>query len=259
VSSDRVPGEVRPGVEAFNNLMMRVEAAQSAQQRFLAEAAHQLRTPLAGLSAQLDRALLAQDYEALKPALVHLRGSSRRVTRLVNQLLTIARAEPAGDPKRDFGEFDLAALVQATCREWVPDALAAGIDLGFAGERRRGMILGHEPLVGEMLNNLIDNALRYGARAGQSITVRLTSEPQPEIAVEDEGPGVLAEERGRIFERFHRASGSPAGGAGLGLAIVREIARAHGAEAWVEPGADGRGAAFRVRFPAQKMNRNPSV
>jgi two-component system sensor histidine kinase TctE len=259
VASDRVPGEVRPAVEAFNNLMTRVDAAQLAQQRFLSEAAHQLRTPLAGLSAQLDRALLAQDYDALKPALVHLRGSSRRVTRLVNQLLTIARAEPAGDPKRDFAEFDLAALVQEICREWVPDAIANGVDLGFAGDPGPVKVLGHEPLVGEMLNNLIDNALRYGARAGQSVTVRLTRDPQPELAVEDEGPGVPAEERARVFDRFHRVSGSAAGGSGLGLAIVREIARSHDAEAWVEAGADGRGAVFRVRFPPQKMNRSPSV
>ena len=264
VSTDRVPGEVRPAVEAFNSLMARVEAAQSAQQRFLSEAAHQLRTPLAGLSAQLDRALLAQDYEALKPALVQLRGASRRVTRLVNQLLTLARAEPHTDPRGEFAEFDLAALVQETCREWVPDALAAGVDLGFAGEAGPVRVLGHEPLVGEMLNNLIDNALRYGARGGQAVTVRLTSEPQPEILVEDEGPGVAEDERSRIFERFHRVAGSAgtgkdAGGAGLGLAIVREIARMHGAEAWVEPGADGRGAVFRVRFPPQKMNRSPSV
>ena len=259
VPTDRVPGEVRPAVEAFNNLMTRVETAQSAQQRFLSEAAHQLRTPLAGLSAQLDRALRAQDYDSIKPALDQLRGASRRVTRLVNQLLTIARAEPGADPAREFAEFDLAALVQATCREWVPDALAGGVDLGFAGDPGPVWLLGHEPLVGEMLNNLIDNALRYGARSGQSVTVRLTSDPQPEIAVEDEGPGVPPEERSRIFERFHRVSGTAAGGAGLGLAIVREIARSHGAEAWVEPGADGRGAVFRVRFPPQKMNRRPSV
>ena len=84
-------------------------------------------------------------------------------------------------------------------------------------------------------------------------------DPRPEIAVEDEGPGVLEEERSRICERFHRVAGAAAGGAGLGLAIVREIARTHGAEAWVEPGADGRGAVFRVRFPVQKMNRRPSV
>jgi len=259
VPTDRVPGEVRPAVDAFNNLMTRVEAAQSAQQRFLSEAAHQLRTPLAGLSAQLDRALRAQDYDAIKPALDQLRGASRRVTRLVNQLLTIARAEPGADPAREVAEFDLGALVQATCREWVPDALAAGVDLGFAGDPGPLMLVGHEALVGEMLNNLIDNALRYGARGGQAVTVRLSRDPQPEIAVEDEGPGVPPEERSRVFERFHRVSGSGGAGAGLGLAIVREIARTHGAQAWVEAGGDGRGAVFRVRFPAQKMNRKPSV
>lgn len=259
VDDQGVPGEVRPVVDALNNLMTRLEDAQSAQSRFLSEAAHQLRTPLAGLSAQIERALRAQDYEALKPALVHLHGSSRRVTRLVNQLLTLARAEPGGDPKREFAEFDLARLVQETCREWVPEALAQGVDLGFSGETGPVRIVGHELLIGEVLDNLIDNALRYGARSGQSITVRLVASPTVEIVVEDEGPGVPPEERSRIFERFHRVSGAAPGGVGLGLAIVREIAQLHDAQAWVEGGTHGKGAVFRFRFPAQKMMRSPIV
>ena len=248
LGAEGVPGEVRPLVESLDNLMQRLDAAQSAQQRFISEAAHQLRTPLAGLSAQVERALRAQDVVALKPALEQLHHSSRRVTRLVNQLLVLARAEPGADPQRQFARFDLARLVQETCREWVPEALAANVDLGFAGEAGPVLLVGHEVLLGEMLNNLIDNALRYGSRAGQSVTVRLSREPRVEIAVEDEGPGIAEEERSRIFERFHRLPGSAPGGAGLGLAIVREIAHLHGAEVTVSDGPGGRGASFRVAF-----------
>lgn len=249
VGSAGVPGEVRPLIESLDSLMSRLDASHSAQQRFISEAAHQLRTPLAGLSAQVERALRAQDVEALKPALEQLQRSSRRVTRLVNQLLVLARAEPGGDPQRELAAVDLSRIVQDTCREWVPEALGADVDFGFAGDGAPVRIVGHEVLLGEMLNNLIDNALRYGARAGQSVTVRLTREPQVEIAVEDEGPGIPEEERLRVFERFHRLAGSPPGGAGLGLAIVREIAHLHRAEVYVEPGPDGKGATFRVRFP----------
>jgi two-component system sensor histidine kinase TctE len=252
VGSDGVPGEVRPLVESLDNLMIRLDASHSAQQRFISEAAHQLRTPLAGLSAQVERALRAQDVEALKPALEQLQRSSRRVTRLVNQLLVLARAEPGGDPQRELAPTELSRIVQDTCREWVPEALAAGVDFGFAGDGGPVRIVGHEVLLGEMLNNLIDNALRYGARRGQSVTVRLVREPRVEIAVEDEGPGIPEEERERVFERFHRLAGSPPGGAGLGLAIVREIARLHHADVLVEAGPGGRGATFRVIFPPRE-------
>jgi two-component system, OmpR family, sensor histidine kinase TctE len=248
VGAEGVPGEVRPLVQSLDNLMTRLDAAQSAQQRFISEAAHQLRTPLAGLSAQVERALRARDIEALKPALEQLQSSSRRVTRLVNQLLLLARAEPGADPQREFAPLDLARLVQETCRVWVPEALAAKVDLGFAGAAGPVPIVGHELLLGEMLGNLIDNALRYGARPGQAVTVRLTREPRVELAVEDEGPGIPEEERPRVFERFHRLAGSPPGGAGLGLAIVREIAHLHGAQVAVSPGPGGRGATFRVAF-----------
>jgi len=248
VGGESVPGEVRPLVDSLDNLMRRLDAAQSAQQRFISEAAHQLRTPLAGLSAQIERALRAQDVAALKPALEQLHNSSRRVTRLVNQLLVLARAEPGADPQREFARFDLARVVQETCRERVPEALAADVDLGFAGEAGPVTVVGHERLLGEMLNNLIDNALRYGARAGKAVTVRLAREPRIEITVEDEGPGIPEEERSRIFERFHRLPGSAPGGAGLGLAIVREIAHLHGAEVSVAPGPGGKGAIFRVTF-----------
>jgi two-component system sensor histidine kinase TctE len=246
-----VPGEVRPLVASMNNLIERLDAAQSAQQRFISEAAHQLRTPLAGLTSQIERALLARDMDGVNAALTQVQGSSRRVIRLVNQLLTLAKAEPGGDPRRELAPIDLSTIVQETCREWVPDALSKGVDLGFIGTTDPVPILGHEHLIAEMLNNLIDNALRYGAAPGSSVTVRLTAAPHVELAVEDEGPGIPAHERQRVFERFHRLPGAAAGGCGLGLAIVREIARFHGAEVSVDERATGSGAVFRIVFSGQ--------
>ncbi|HXF67224.1 MAG TPA: sensor histidine kinase N-terminal domain-containing protein [Burkholderiales bacterium] len=247
IDDEGVPREVRPLIHAINDLMQRLAAALSAQQRFISEAAHQLRTPLAGVTAQTERALLARDVEAMKAALIQLQVASRRAGRLVNQLLTLARAEPGSDWARDFRPLDLAGLARKTCMEWVPEALDKGVDLGFAGETAPVVVEGDELLLTEMLNNLIDNALRHGARAGGSVTVRLTRSPRVELSVEDDGPGIAEEERSRVFERFQRGSGSSPGGAGLGLAIVREIARSHGAAVCVESNRP-HGAVFRVVF-----------
>ena len=242
------PEEVRPLVNEIDGLMERLGLALSAQSRFISEAAHQLRTPLAGLAAQIDRALISSDIESVKPALDQIRSSARRVTRLVNQLLMLAKAEPGSDPGRQFTNVDLAEIVQQTCMDWVPEAIGRGVDLGYAGDTDPLVIRGDELMLAEMINNLLDNALRYGTQTGGSITVRLTRTPAIEIAVEDDGPGIPEDERARIFERFHRLPGSPAGGSGLGLAIVKEIARIHGARVHVEPREGGSGASFRIRF-----------
>jgi two-component system sensor histidine kinase TctE len=248
INDREAPQEVRPLTRAINDMMKRLETSLTAQRRFIAEAAHQLRTPLAGLTAQADRALLARDIDTIKPALEQLQLASSRVTRLVNQILTLARAEPGHDPAREFVVLDLAKLVQQACREWVPQALARRVDLGYEGESGPVMIRGDELLLSEMLNNLIDNALRYGAAPGGRVTVRLAALPRIELAVEDDGPGIPEDERAHIFDRFHRLPGSAPGGCGLGLAIVREIARAHGAEARAEPKGPEGGAVFRVVF-----------
>jgi two-component system sensor histidine kinase TctE len=248
IGDQGVPREVRPLTHALDDLMSRLGLALGAQQRFIAEAAHQLRTPLAGITAQTERALLARDIETIRPALEQLRLASRRVSRLVNQLLSLARAEPGAEPARNFRPLDLSALVQRVCREWVPEAYAQNVDLGFEGEANPVMINGDELLLSEMLGNLIDNAVRYGARPGGRITVKLTATPSIAISVEDNGPGIPEEERSRIFERFHRVPGSSPGGTGLGLAIVREIARAHGASVSVQPAGPDGGTVFRIEF-----------
>ncbi|HEX2831094.1 MAG TPA: sensor histidine kinase N-terminal domain-containing protein [Burkholderiales bacterium] len=253
VTQARTPDEVKPLVDALNDLIERLSASQEAQQRFIAEAAHQLRTPLAALAAQTERALLAADVESITPALTQLQSSARRVIRLVNQLLTLARAEPGNDPRHVIAPLDLSQLVQNVCREWVPEALQRSVDLGFVGEAGRCEVVGHEALLTEMLNNLIDNALRYGARAGGAITVRLHCGDATEISVEDDGPGIAPAERADIFERFHRLPGSPPGGSGLGLAIVREIARLHHGNVSVEERLGG-GAVFRVRLSRSPLD-----
>jgi two-component system sensor histidine kinase TctE len=142
--------------------------------------------------------------------------------------------------------------------EWVPEALHKDVDLGYAGPPTPVLIEGDELLLAEMLNNLIDNALRYGAVRGGTITVRLTEEAPVELSIEDDGPGIPENERERVFERFHRVPGSAPGGCGLGLAIVWEIAQAHHAEVYVDVPESGRGTAIRVRFsedPASTLSR----
>ncbi|HQR52308.1 MAG TPA: sensor histidine kinase N-terminal domain-containing protein [Burkholderiales bacterium] len=247
VSDKHTPEELQPLMHAVNDLMQRLEQALGSQKQFIEDAAHQLRTPLAGLMTQIDRAARTGDSDSLRKALEQLQHSARRATRIVNQLLTLARAEPSGSRSRDFERLDLARLVQETCAEWVPQALAANVDLGFSGEERPIMVTGDPLLLQEMMNNLIDNAIRYGRRPGM-VTVRLETSPAICLSVEDDGPGIPEGECDRVFERFYRLRGSPPGGSGLGLAIVREIAHAHGAEVRLERVQPAGGTLIRIAF-----------
>jgi two-component system sensor histidine kinase TctE len=243
-----VPPEVRPLTHAINELMERLGAALSAQHRFIADAAHQLRTPIAGLKVQIERALLAQNMEDIRPALAQLQTSAERVARLSNQLLTLARAEPGTSDSVRFTELDLREIARQVGMEWVPRALERNIDLGFSGSERRVMVRGEALLLQELLSNLIDNAVRYG-REGGRITVTVLGGPEPQLIVEDDGPGIPEEEKEHVFMRFHRVPGSPGGGSGLGLAIVREIAHAHGAQISIERPDSGEGTRVRATFP----------
>jgi two-component system sensor histidine kinase TctE len=237
------PEEVRPLTHSINELIGRLSTALSAQQRFIADAAHQLRTPLAGLSAQTERALGETRIEQMKPALEQIQSSSRRATHLVNQLLTLARAEP----DRAFTQVDLAQLLRETTMEWVPRALARRIDLGYAGHAQQVLVRGDPLLLQEMLNNLLDNAIAYGREDG-AVTVRLAIAPALQFQVEDDGNGIPEAERARVFERFYRMPGSSGNGCGLGLAIVRQIAQAHGASVTIDSAVAGRGTVVRIVF-----------
>jgi two-component system sensor histidine kinase TctE len=243
------PEEARPLTRAINGLLAHLGDTFDSQRRFIADAAHQLRTPLAGLAAWVDRALRAPDMETVKPALRQLEISSHRATRLVNQLLALARTEPSAKPQQDFAIIDLALLARRVCRDWVPQALVQNVDLGYSGPDSGVLVRGHDLLVDEMLSNLVDNAISYGG-AGGKVTVRLTAGPAPVLSVEDEGPGIPEAEREHVLERFYRIAGTPGSGCGLGLAIGQEIARAHGATLEITQPETGRGTLVIIRFPA---------
>lgn len=239
-----VPAEVTSLIEAFNGLLARLTEAQDVQRRFVADAAHQLRTPLAALRLQLDQTRRTDDDAQRTALLVEMSASVERMARLSGQLLLLARAEPGGSTPTSQ-ELDLAVLVRDIGSQWVPRAIQCGHDLGLDAGARRIPIVGDAVMLGELIGNLIDNALRYG---GTKVTLRVSLDAEgPLLVIEDDGPGIPERERGRVFERFHRVPGTVGEGSGLGLAIVAEIAAAHRARVTLETPRDG-GFCVSVRF-----------
>jgi two-component system sensor histidine kinase TctE len=178
-----------------------------------------------------------------------LHTATEQTTRLVNQLLSLARAEPGAKHQHAIEPLDLAALARECTMEWVPRALERDIDLGFDGSEAAVTIDGNAFLLKEMLNNVLDNALRYTQRGGQ-VTVRVVPENGlARLSVEDTGPGIPERERERVFERFYRVLGTGSDGCGLGLAIVREIAHGHGAGITLGSGPHGVGTSVQIAFP----------
>jgi len=249
LSDEQAPQEVRPLINAMNDLLARLGTAISAQQRFIADAAHQLRTPLAGLKTQTELALRQSQLGQVDETLRQLRTAAEHSARLVNQLLSLARAEPGAKLGQAVERLDLALLARDATTEWVPRALARHIDLGYDSEEGSAWIEGDAFLVRDMLGNLLDNAIRYTQQGGQ-VTVRVTAGTNAVVlSVEDNGPGIPEQERERVFERFYRVLDTGTEGCGLGLAIVREIALSHRAEVTLAVGAGGRGTLARVAFP----------
>ena len=233
-----VPEEVVPLVDSVNDLLSRLKVSLSTQKRFLADAAHQLKTPLAGLRMQADLAQRETDAAQLKNSLRHIGQASIRATHTVNQLLALARAETAG---RALAKqpVDLMKIASSIMADSVPHALEKRIDLGYdgpaAGEKVTSL-QGNPTLLGELVRNLLDNAINYTPAHGQ-VTLRLMVDPFSGILVlivEDSGPGIPESERELVFQPFYRALGTNVDGSGLGLAIVMEIAQQHGASITIE-------------------------
>jgi len=244
----KAPEEVRPLIGAVNDLLERLQQVMLAQKRFVADAAHQLRTPFAGLKTQAELALRETDTERKQHALQHMLTSTRHGTRLVNQLLSLARNEPGGQDTQSFSRLELGQLAQTCAAEWVPQALEKNIDLGFEGVETQTWIHGDVVSLTEMLGNLIDNAIRYTQAEGH-ITVRMTcEEARVKLCVEDNGSGIAAQHRERVFERFYRILGSGQSGSGLGLAIVAEVVKRHGAEIRLGQGREGVGTLVSISF-----------
>ncbi|MHB8743374.1 MAG: sensor histidine kinase [Sulfuricaulis sp.] len=242
------PYEIRPLLHAMNELMRKLNVVHESQRRFVADAAHQLRTPLAGLIAQSEYAMrqVQPESESLGHAIEQIKFSAERANRLINQLLTLARSEASLTLPPAFELLDLNQLLWQVTAEWMHPAMHKNIDLGFDGHDRV-MVRGNAVLLREMMANLLDNAIRYTPQGGR-ITVRLSNPTHPLIFVEDDGPGIPLDERERVFERFYRVLGNEAEGSGLGLAIVREISKVHGARVWITSGAGDHGTRVCVQF-----------
>jgi two-component system sensor histidine kinase TctE len=290
IDERQAPEEVSPLVRAINDLLARLDQSMRSQKHFLADAAHQLKTPLAGLRTQAE---LAQrqidagesDPAALKKTLQQIARSSQSAAHMVNQLLAMARAEDQGIAAQ-HQIVNLARLATETVRDFVPRALEKRIDLGYeepevrpaGGSTRQGapvgatrqgaLVRGHALLLRELIRNLVDNALQY-TPGGGTVTVRVIDDPFGQVVVlqvEDSGPGIAPAEREKVFQPFYRSLGSQVDGSGLGLAIVREIAQQHAAEITLtdandrpriittatasDDNASGPGARFSLRFAA---------
>ncbi|MGH8182903.1 MAG: sensor histidine kinase N-terminal domain-containing protein [Rhodanobacteraceae bacterium] len=248
------PLEVQPLVATIDALLGRLDRMLRQQQRFIADAAHQLRTPLAGLRLQAERALADPRPETVREALVHVERLSAGTARAAGQLLALARAQAPDESLGAAVPLDLAELVRTEVAVRVPDAIAKGIDLGYHGPERGVKVIGDAVLLRELLGNLVDNASRYGNRVNHGdavITVELqpTQESGCTLSVQDNGPGVAPELVPRLGERFFRAMGNGHEGTGLGLAIVREIAERHGAELLIANHTDPHGLRVEIRFP----------
>ncbi len=244
----RVPDEVRPVVVAFNQMMGRLEENLQAQQRFIAQAAHQMRTPLTGLKTQTEIALSETDPAQMRHALQLIAESTDRASHLINQLLMLARAEASHEKLHRVVPLDLDALARSVTEEWVVRAMARRIDLGFEDCGRPLMINGVPLLLRELLTNLVDNAIKYTPPGGH-VTVRTHAENLAVVEVDDDGIGIPVEERGSVFERFYRVLGTDADGSGLGLPIAAEIAELHQARIDLLTGGNETGSLFRVSFP----------
>ncbi len=253
----RVPDEVRPVVEAFNQMMGRLEENLQAQQRFIAQAAHQMRTPLTGLKTQTEIALSETDPAQMRQALKLIAESTERASHMINQLLILARAEASHEKLHQVVPVDLDALAREITTEWVMRALAKEIDLGYEESGTRLMIDGVPLLLREMLTNLIDNAIKYTPRGGH-VTVRTRAAEMAVVEIEDDGVGIAPDERESVFERFYRVLGTGEEGSGLGLPIAAEIAELHRAKIELAEGAEGRGCLFRVSFPRRSEDVVPA-
>ncbi len=248
VPEDHVPLEVRPVIASLNGLLAELSSVIEGQQRFLANAAHQLRTPLAGLQTQVELLLRQPQANESRQVLDTLLGATRRATHLANQLLALARAEPGAQYLLNMQPVNLADLIEAGMAGWLAQARVKNIDLGF--ELEPVQIAGDPLLLGEMIANLVDNALRYTEQEGE-ITVRCHDGDTPVLEVEDNGVGIPENQRDKVLERFYRIEGSSGNGCGLGLSIVAEIVRQHQARLVISTPPGGRGTRMTVYFPAE--------
>lgn len=247
IDTATMPGEVKPLVDSINDLLNRLDHAFIAQRQFIADAAHELRTPIMGLGLQAELLTRASGQQEREAITAQIRAGTARLAHLAEQLLTMAKLAPES-PAPDFGEMDLTALARAAVSDRARYADANEIDLGLVASSVV-TTRGNAENIRIVLNNLIDNAIRYaGAHARVDVIVR-REDGCALLEVRDTGPGIPEEDRARVWERFYRGDGHLASGSGLGLSIVRRIAEQHRAVISMGSGEDDRGLTVSMRFP----------
>jgi two-component system, OmpR family, sensor histidine kinase TctE len=249
-----VPREIAPVVTTLNRLFATLRTAAQSQQQFIANTAHQLRTPITGMQAQLDLLTAEPEAQPIKDRLLTLREGISRLARAANQLLTLARADPAANIAIKNQPVDLRALAGEVVAKFFDRALQSGIDLGV--DIQTDVCIEADPsLLDDLLSNLVDNALKYTPTGGSVTAAAGIRQGKAFLAVEDTGPGIPEAERQRVRQRFYRLPNSPGHGSGLGLAIVDEIARLYAASVSIGAGANGRGTQVLVQFPDMAAGR----
>jgi two-component system sensor histidine kinase TctE len=247
VSQETAPVETHQLVDAINDLLARLRNDLESQQRFIANAAHQLRTPLAGLKTYAALAHRAAENANAVKLLDQINTGIDRMSHLVNRLLSLAKADPVNQSARPNDPVDLNSVVSEAAAELVQEALSKNIELEFEGSAS-ATLTGDAAALRELSTNIIENAVRY-TQPGGKIVVRVSNGNGVHLAVQDNGPGIPPEDRSLVFERFYRVLGTDTAGSGLGLSIAQEIATAHGAKIEIDSGLGNQGTTVTVHFP----------
>jgi two-component system sensor histidine kinase TctE len=247
-----VPREIAPVVVTLNRLFGMLRTSVQSQQQFIADTAHQLRTPITGMQAQLGLLVAEPAAQPIKARLLTLQEGVKQLAHSANQLLTLARADPSANISAKIQIVDLQAIVNEVAAKFFDRALLSNIDFGV--DAIPISIRADPSLLDDMLSNLVDNALKYTPAGGRVTASAGEKNGRPFLVVEDTGSGIPAEERQRVRQRFYRMPNSTGHGSGLGLAIVDEIARLYDASMSIETGANGLGTRVLIQFPPRAVN-----
>jgi len=257
IGGDDVPSELTPLIAKTNSLLSRLDEAVAAQRRFIGHAAHQLRTPLSGLKLESELMLSRPLPDDVRQRAERIKGATDRMIRVGEQLLVLARIDASVRPRDAFTRIDLTELTRECGARWIPAARQAQIEILLMAPDEPVWVDGDAVLLDQLLGNLIDNAIRYHKGGIGQIVLRVNDSP-PTLIVEDDGPGIAAEDRARVFDAFYRAKDSLAGGSGLGLAIVKEIAEAHGAHWDLRSRPEFEGTRISLVFPGPRIGAHLS-
>lgn len=252
VDLHEVPEEIKPVIDELNKLFFRLKEGFEREKRFAADAAHELRTPLAALKAQAQVALNSNDIEEKNQALQKLIASVNRSTHIVQQLLTMSKLVPEATHLQEEDEVNLEKLTRDILVMLAPIAVEKHIELEFDHEDNIPQILGNATALGILIRNLVDNAIRYSNENGRIMVQLLKQNNEVILEVRDNGPGIPPELQARVFERFFRVLGNKSPGSGLGLAIVQQICELHGGRVILASPEVGNGLIVRVYLPEKK-------